>query len=320
MESFGPKLSSNIRPNRDQLDEIQKLRDRLKPALATIESHVEHLLKKATPTVKERNLANRIRSFQVAGQFDPALFRKNLVLIFRGPDESALDTDKVRIRKAKSRTRCEKLRAESPHLILRWAMTLQPSAWIHPTVMADSTFDFLIGDLKAIFDQIPSRVAESLHCLKGEEPLKPCEQFQEFVKIIDQSISVEEQENMARYKRIRTEQSLPTERKRHATESDDKQMMERRSKEIDYKMSSMPPSKLPNLIKRLSWAIESSEQWKWERRIVAERLGSSDADTTDCLNFFVPKDRSQDISITLVVGRRAGFDLIYEAEVAIIRV
>ncbi|OQD95346.1 hypothetical protein PENVUL_c117G03450 [Penicillium vulpinum] len=60
MESFGPKLSSNIRPNRDQLDEIQKLRDRLKPALATIESHVEHLLKKATPTVKERNLANRI--------------------------------------------------------------------------------------------------------------------------------------------------------------------------------------------------------------------------------------------------------------------
>lgn len=109
-------------------------------------------------------------------------------------------------------------------------MTLQPSAWIHPTVMADSTFDFLIGDLKAIFDQIPSRVAESLHCLKNEEPLKPCEQFQEFVKIIDQSISVEEQENMARYKRIRTEQSLPTEGKRHATESDDKQMMERRSK------------------------------------------------------------------------------------------
>lgn len=89
--------------------------------------------------------------------------------------------------------------------------------------------------------------------------------------------------------------------------------------EIDYKMSSMPSGKLPQLIKRLSWAIECSEQWKWERRIFAERLGS-DADTTDCLNFFVPKDRSQDISITLVVGRRAGFDLIYEAEVEIIRV
>lgn len=230
MESLGPKLSSNIHPNRDQLDEIQKLRERLKPALAGIESHVELLLKKATPTVKEQNLANRIRSFQVADQFDPALFRKNLVLIFRGPDESALDTEKVRIRKAKSRTRCEKLCAESPHLILRWAMTLLPSAWIHPTVMADNTFDFLIGDLKAIFDQIPSRVAESLHCLKDEEPLKPCERFQEFVKMIDRSISVEEQEHMARYKRMRTEQSSPTERKRHTPQSDDKQMIERRSK------------------------------------------------------------------------------------------
>lgn len=92
------------------------------------------------------------------------------------------------------------------------------------------------------------------------EPLKPCEQFQELVKIIDQSISVEEQENMARRKRIRTEQSLPTEEKSHATECDDQQMMERRSKEIDYKMSSMPPSKLPNLIKRLSWAIERTDK------------------------------------------------------------
>ncbi|CDM32425.1 unnamed protein product [Penicillium roqueforti FM164] len=65
---------------------------------------------------------------------------------------------------------------------------------------------------------------------------------------------------MARRKRIRTEQSLPTEEKSHATECDDQQMMERRSKEIDYKMSSMPPSKLPNLIKRLSWAIERTDK------------------------------------------------------------
>lgn len=231
MESLGPKLSSNIRPNRDQLDEIQKLRERLKPALAGIESHVEILLRKATPTVKERNLADRIRSFQVLDQFDPALFRKNLVLIFRGPDESALDTDKVRSRKAKSRIRCEKLRAQSHHLILRWAMTLQPSMWIHPTAMADNTFDFLIGDLKETFDQIPSRVTESLHCLKGEEPLKPCDQFQEFVKIIDRPINGEEQEYMARHKRMRTEQSLPAREKWYATENEnDTQMIERRRK------------------------------------------------------------------------------------------
>jgi hypothetical protein len=81
--------------------------------------------------------------------------------------------------------------------ILRWAMTLQLSAWIHPTVMADSTFHFLIGDLKAIFDQISLKVTESLHCLKDEEPLKPCEQFQEFVKSIDRSNIGELQKSMA---------------------------------------------------------------------------------------------------------------------------
>lgn len=93
--------------------------------------------------------------------------------------------------------------------------------------------------------------------------------------------------------------------------------------EIDYKMSSMPVSKLPHFIDRLSIAIESSEQWKWERRIFAEnneRLGGSVADRTDCLHFFVPKDRSHDVSITLMVGRDAGLDLIYETEAEIIRV
>ncbi|KAL4929392.1 uncharacterized protein BDV17DRAFT_261731 [Aspergillus undulatus] len=223
MESLGPKLSSNIRPNRDQLNEVQELRKRLKPALASIESHLELLLRKAAPTEKERNLADRIRSSQVTDQFDPAVFRKNLVLIFRGPDRSGLDSDKVKIRKAKSRTRCERLRAESHHLILKWAITLQPSAWIYPTVMADGTFDFLIEDLKGIFVQIPPRVAESLHCLKDEEPLKPCERFQEFVRSIDQPIIAEE-DSVVLYKRKRTDEDLPTERE------NDQQMIERRSK------------------------------------------------------------------------------------------
>jgi hypothetical protein len=229
MESLGPKLSSKIRPNREQLDEIQKLSMQLKTAVAGIESHVELLLRRAGPTDKERALANQIKA---ADEFDPAIFRKNLVLIFRGPDESALDPTKVQIRKAKSRTRCEKLRVESHHLILKWAMSFQPSAWIHPTVMADGTFDFLIQDLKDVtFDQIPPKIFESLLCLKDEEPLNTCEQFQSFVKNIERPTIVEEPEPVVQYKRKRTDQGSPPQRElRDPETNNDKQMIEQRSK------------------------------------------------------------------------------------------
>ena len=237
MESLGPRLSSNIRPNRDQLDEIKRLNMRLKVALADIESHVGLLLSKAAPSAKELELASRIRSSKTTDQLSPSLttmFRKNLVLIYLGPDESALDTTKVRTRKAKTRNRCEKLRAQSPHLILMWVMTLQPSAWIHPTVMADSTFDFLIEELKADeFSQIPISIAKSLDCLKTEEPFTNCESFQVLVKSIHQSTEIE-QDHTVRLKRKRSEQDTPTYSVLSKKETDlDKrqaEMIERRSK------------------------------------------------------------------------------------------
>lgn len=87
--------------------------------------------------------------------------------------------------------------------------------------------------------------------------------------------------------------------------------------EIDYKGSSMPTSKLPLLIDKLPAAIKSSEQWKWERKIFLENIGMLEAnmvDRTDCLNFFVPKDRNHDISITLTVGHEVGLEVIGEVE------
>lgn len=43
-------------------------------------------------------------------------------------------------------------------------------------------------------------------------------------------------------------------------------------------------------------------------------------DRTDCLNFFVPKDPSHDVSVTLMVGYEVGLALIDEIEVQIISV
>lgn len=237
MESLGPKLSSNIRPNRDQLNEIEKLCVRLKVALAGIEAHVELLLSKAAPNAKELELANRIRSSKAVDHLPPSLttmLRKNLVLMYLGPDESALDTIKIRSRKTKTRNRCEKLRAQSPHLILMWAMSLQPSAWIHPTVMTDSTFDSLVEELKAEkFRQIPSSITKSLDCLRNEEPLKNCKSFHVLVENINRP-TVDEQDTMVRYKRKRTERDLSAHGGPNETENDDDkrqvEMIERRSK------------------------------------------------------------------------------------------
>lgn len=48
--------------------------------------------------------------------------------------------------------------------------------------------------------------------------------------------------------------------------------------------------------------MRSSNQWKWERTIGGL--------TTDCLNALAPKNRSQDISINVLVGFEEGTQLI----------
>lgn len=73
--------------------------------------------------------------------------------------------------------------------------------------------------------------------------------------------------------------------------------------DIDYRCSEAPISQIPLVGDLLFDAVQSSRQWRWERD-----LGGKS--TTDCLNALIPKNRSQDISITLTVGHEKGLDLI----------
>lgn len=196
-ESLGPKLSSNIRPSKDQLDEIRTLRMKLKEATASIDGHVEHLLQRASLRDKELDLLNRLRSSQLVEQLDSSLtsmLRRNLILIFRGPGVSALDNDKVRLRKEKTRARCEKLRMQNPALILRWSIAFQPSTWNVATVMTDHTIDLLIDEIEMEkLSQISSQVVDILQCLVQEEPLKSCDSFQQFVQQTITTMSTDEE-------------------------------------------------------------------------------------------------------------------------------
>ena len=73
--------------------------------------------------------------------------------------------------------------------------------------------------------------------------------------------------------------------------------------EISYRCSECPITGMPLLGDLLCTAVQSSNQWKFER-------STSNEPTTDCLNALVPEDRSQDISITLRVGYEEGLRLI----------
>ena len=71
-----------------------------------------------------------------------------------------------------------------------------------------------------------------------------------------------------------------------------------RSIEIQYMFSKAPIGQILLLGDLLSKALQSSHHWAMERRL--REL------TTDCVTTMIPKDRSQDVSITLWVGPEAG--------------
>ncbi|KAA8641397.1 uncharacterized protein ATNIH1004_001862 [Aspergillus tanneri] len=321
MESVSSKLSSNIRPSWDQLKEFQNLSVQLEAASERIKKNLEILLRRRAPTEKDINLAEQVRSAKDIRQVMPSLgatLKRNLILLFQGPRlDSALDTSATKARKNQARTRCETLRAQTHHLILLWSIKIQPSAWSSSVGMSDNTFYFLIEELKMEeMSQVPARIVEILEYLKKEEPLKNSMPFENFAKKVAQHKACTDS-----LKRKHSTETSSYQEGSYKTlrEDDSQQQMQliERSKQIDYKGSSMPISNLPILIDRLPTAIKSSVQWKWERRVFLNNVGGLEGDIldrTDCLNFFVPKDRNHDISITLTVGHEVGLEVIAEVE------
>ena len=59
---------------------------------------------------------------------------------------------------------------------------------------------------------------------------------------------------------------------------------------------------VPQLGELMYKAIETSQQWKMER--------AAGEETTDCFTTIIPEDTNADISITLLVGQRAGMQFL----------
>jgi hypothetical protein len=173
------KLSpKKIRPTKAQLDQFSELKTRLTSAMADIDAELASLLQ---PRAGIDELANQIRSIKSISRLPSlTMLSRNLVLIFIGTKISSLDSEQVKANKEHTQKRCDTLKSQHPHVTLMWAAALPPSSWKTRT-MTDTTFDFLIHELKADrLDGLLPEICQSLRSLAKEEPLNTCDSFEAF--------------------------------------------------------------------------------------------------------------------------------------------
>lgn len=202
MESVSLKLcQKRIRPSTDQLTEFRGLYTRFKATLANFDAGIQGLLAIGYPDEEDIRLASRVRSAKNDTSFTPSTMttlKRNLVLIFMGPTTFTFESKQVKTRNKQTETRCATLRSQHAHVILMWAMALQPSAWKASGGMTDKTFHFLIGDLHhERIEQIPPRIFETILSLAKEGPLKASGPFQTFIEKVSNP-SGEQQSSLKR--------------------------------------------------------------------------------------------------------------------------
>ena len=133
MELVSLKLcQKRIRPSANQLAEFRDLYTRFKATLVNFDAGIEGVLALGYPGEEEIQLASRVRSAKNDASPAPSTIttlKRNLVLIFMGPTTFTFESKQVQARNKQTEMRCAALRAQHPHVILMWAMALQPSAW-----------------------------------------------------------------------------------------------------------------------------------------------------------------------------------------------
>ncbi|EEQ35365.1 conserved hypothetical protein [Microsporum canis CBS 113480] len=316
-ESLSSKLTNKkIRPTNGQQDEFQKLSKRMDSAWATVSAILSKFKHRSD---KDINLANAVRATQEYQTITSPIFmilRRNLELIFVGPRGSALDSAQVKTRKKKARTRCELLRSQHPHVILMWAMAIPPSSWNSSVGMSDNTFDFVIDDTST--ERIPllsTEIVQKLQSLEEEKSLNTCDQFREFMSSLKSTL-IDQRENANALKRSHGVMELGTENK--ITTAQDQLPSLRQmgftapvyNPKAKYIYSNAPASNIEKLPEPFRTAVRNSKLWEAERRQGLE--------TTGCLATLLPKDDTQDVSLTIWCANEDGYRLhrMYGMEVA----
>lgn len=116
------------------------------------------------------------------GPINGTKLKRNLKLIFVGPQLSALDSKKVATRKRMLQDRCNAIISLSPGHIVLWSNTLRTSTWA-PGEMSQDDFDYLTEEMYALpLPNWQEGIANLLLAMSSEEPLATCEKFGSFFK------------------------------------------------------------------------------------------------------------------------------------------
>ncbi|KKZ64672.1 hypothetical protein EMCG_01360 [[Emmonsia] crescens] len=99
----------------------------------------------------------------------PAIFRRNIVVIYEGPKISTFDSEDARFRKESTQKRCDVIRSLSPDGVISWAIAYAPTLWAGGAIASD-VFNCLIDDIEPdVVQTWPLVIRETLHKLKEEE-------------------------------------------------------------------------------------------------------------------------------------------------------
>lgn len=100
---------------------------------------------------------------------NPAVFRRNIKLIYRGPAQSEFDSKDTTWRRGVIQTRCSRIQQLSADGIISWAIAYPPTTW-GPCFMSNDIFDCLVEDIEPRDKKgWPEAVCETLTRLKNGE-------------------------------------------------------------------------------------------------------------------------------------------------------
>ncbi|KAI3281899.1 hypothetical protein DTO002I6_9598 [Penicillium roqueforti] len=100
---------------------------------------------------------------------NPAVFRRNMKLIYRGSPQSEFDSKDTKWRRSVVQKRCSRIQQLSPDRIVSWAIAYPPTTW-GPYFMPNEIFDCLVEDIEPRDRKNwPDAVCQTLSRLKDGE-------------------------------------------------------------------------------------------------------------------------------------------------------
>lgn len=167
---------SDVTLSQAELQTLEILSASLRDAVVSIEAKAGAKRQVWTEQIWKASEEHRVRAETTVSEFlssgklrNPAVFRRNIKLIFQGPPGSEFDSKDTKWRKEVIQKRCERIQQLSVDGVISWAMSHPPSTW-GPCFMPNDIFDCLIDDIEPRDRKNwPEVIRNTLLRLKGGE-------------------------------------------------------------------------------------------------------------------------------------------------------